>query len=99
MEIIFEFLFQIYFEIGEILIPDHKFKKWQEKLLKLFGILVSLAIVALIIAGGCILNETPKSVTGIVLLSIGCILLFVQIVLFIVVIVHQIKKEKRGKTY
>lgn len=97
MDFLFEFLFQFYLEIGEILIPDRKFKKWQETLLKVAGILVSLVILGCIVAGVCVLLETSSRISGIVLLSVGCALLAIQIALFVIALVHQIKKEKRRK--
>ncbi len=97
MELLYEIFFEIYLGFWTILVPERKFKKWQETLLKLACILVSLIIFALIFAGICLLCETPMKTAGIILLVIGCVLLVTQITLFIIVLVHQIKKEKAEK--
>ncbi len=97
MELLYEILFEIYLEFWSILVPEHKFKKWQEALLKVSCVLVSLLILALIIAGICLLTETSLTVAGIALLTVGCVLLVTQIVLFIIVLIRQIKKERAEK--
>ncbi len=98
MDLLYEILLEIYLEFWTILVPEHKFKKWQETLLKITCIVVSLIILALIGAGICILVETSMRTLGIILLAVGCVLFFTQIVLFIIVLTHQIKKEKAEKT-
>ncbi|MCM1404700.1 MAG: hypothetical protein NC133_04370 [Prevotella sp.] len=98
MEILLEILFGLYLEIGEILIPEHKFKPWQEVLLRLAGIFVSLAILGLIIGGVCLLEDTTTRTTGVILLAVGGGLLAAQIALMVVVVTHQIKAAKRKQT-
>ncbi len=98
MEVLFEILFEIYLELWTIFVPEHKFKKWQEYLLKISCILASLIIFALIVAGVCLLTETNLKAVGITLLTVGCVLLIIQVILFIIVLVHQIKKERAEKT-
>jgi len=97
MELLYEILFEIYLGFWTILVPDRKFKKWQESLLKISCILVSLIIFALIFAGICVLTETDLKALGIALLTVGSVLLIAQVVLFIIVLVHQIKKERAEK--
>ena len=89
-----EILMEIYLSLGEVLIPDHKFKKWQEVLLRLVCIFVSLIIFALIVAGIAFISG-ENSFTGIILLVIGGGLLTVQIILCVIVLVKQAKLEKQ----
>lgn len=97
MEVLFEILFGLYLEFWTLLVPEHKFKKWQESLLNLACIFVSLIISALIVAGICLITETDMPTTGIALLVVGGLLLTAQVVLFIIVLVKQIKKERAEK--
>lgn len=94
MELLLEIVLEVYLGLVEIIMPEHKFKKWQETLLKIVYVVVSLLIIALIIAGICLLVESPMRTLGIALLVVGCVLLATQITLCVVVLIHQIKKDK-----
>ena len=96
MEVLFEILLEIYLGLAEIIVPDHKFKKWQEVLLKLASILVALAVLVCIAVGIAMLVEGSNTV-GIALTAVGGTLLVVQIVIAIFVLVHDYKKNKEQK--
>ena len=93
MEVLLEILMEAYLGLAEILVPDHKFKKWQEVLLKLGCILVSLAVIICLAVGIAMLVEGDKTV-GIALTAVGGGLLAIQIVIAIFVLVHDYKKNK-----
>ncbi|MDE6060989.1 MAG: hypothetical protein K2G31_05935 [Clostridia bacterium] len=93
MELIFEILLEAYLGLAEIIVPDHKFKKWQEVLLKLSCILVSLAVIICLAVGIAMFVEGDKTV-GIALTAVGGSLLAIQIVIVIFVLVHEHKKSK-----
>lgn len=99
MELLLQILFEVYLNIGEILVPEKKFKKWQESLLKVTCILVSCIILAFIGFGIAMLVEgvSRLRVTAIVFLCVGSVLLAAQIALIIIVIVHETKKYKEAK--
>lgn len=96
MDFFVEILFETYLSLAEILIPEHKFKKWQETLLKLAGIVVSL-IIFFCLAFGISLIIEDGGIAGIILTSVGGVLLIIQTVIFITVLVHEIKTEKLKK--
>ncbi len=94
MDLLVEILMDIYLSLVEVLVPEKRFKKWQEVLLKVAGVLVSLTIVALILVGISFIYETEQRMLGIILLSIGGVLLTIQIALCVFVLVKQAKAEK-----
>ena len=100
MEIFFEVLFEIYLNLGEILIPDRKFKKWQRTLLQVLCVLVCCVIFACLAVGISFLFEGKPNfrVPGIVLVSVGAVLFAVQVGLAVVVIVHDYRQEKKKKS-
>ena len=93
IEIVFEIIFEAYLGLAEIIVPDHKFKKWQEVLLKLASIFVALTVLVCLIAGIVLLVEGNKTV-GIALTAVGGGLLAIQIVIAVFVLVHEHKKNK-----
>ena len=95
MDILLEIILEIYLNLFEIIIPDHKFKKWQETLLKLACALVSVIILTGIIGGSFILADGGNKILGIVFLSVGSVLLVAQVVLFSISLKYQIKKDKQ----
>ena len=97
MDFLVELFMEVYLGLAEILIPEHKLKKWQETLLKLAGVFVSLSILACFWAGICLLIDNINRALGIALIIIASVLLAIQLTVFVVVLVHQIKAEKRGK--
>lgn len=99
MEIILQILFEVYLNIGEILVPEKKLKKWQESLLKVACILISCTILGFMAVGIALLVEgiARLRVTAIVLLSVGAVLLAVQITLIVIAVVHGTKKYKEAK--
>lgn len=97
MDLLLEFLVEIYFSLVEIVVPEHKFKKWQEVVLKIAGILVSIAILGCLIAGISFIADSGNLTVGITLTAVGGGLLAMQLTIFIVVLVHQIKAEKQAK--
>lgn len=99
MELLLEILIELYLNIAEILVPEKKFKKWQESLLKVACVLVSCIILGFMAAGIDFLVEGIERlrVTAIVLLSVGAVLLAVQIALIVIVVVHDVKKYKAKK--
>lgn len=96
MELIAEIILEIYLGLAEIIVPDHKFKKWQEVLLKLLSTLVALAILICLAAGIALLVEGQKTV-GTVLTAIGGAFLGIQLIIIIIVLVHDYKKNKNNK--
>lgn len=99
MDIFFEILVEVYLSVFEILVPEKKFKKWQETLLKLLCILVCLVVLGCLAAGIALLVEGLEHlrVTGIALVCVGSVLLALQIALVITVIVNDVKKQKAEK--
>ena len=98
MEILLEIIMEMYLEIAEILVPDAQFKKWQRVALKVLSVLVSCAVFFLVLFGIVILvEEGAKDVTGIALLSTGCAILGVQLILFFIALLHENKTGKRKK--
>lgn len=99
MEIFLEIMCEIYLEFALILVPEHKFKKWQEILLKILSVSVTLGVLICFIAGISILIDANKTLytTGIILTIVGGFLTFIQIILFIIVLKKQLKKEKSKK--
>lgn len=99
MEVLLQILFEVYLNIGEILVPEKKFKKWQESLLKVACILVGCIIMGFIAAGTAFLVDGVERLrlTAIVLLSVGAVLLSVQITLIVIALVHETKKYKEAK--
>ena len=97
MELLGEILLELYLGIAEMIVPDHKFKKWQEKLLQFLSVFAGILILVLIVAGVVLMIETEQTALGIALLSIGCAMLVVQVVLFIILLVREIKAEKQKK--
>ncbi len=91
-----ELFLEVYLSIGEILVPEKKFKKWQENLLKVFCVIICVAILCCIGIGIAFLTEEVTRLynAGVVLVSVGAALLAVQIVLTVIAIVHGCKKKK-----
>lgn len=97
-EIILEFFAELYLGIGELIVPEHKFKKWQESLLKMLCAIISLAILVLLIGGIVLLTgEDKRLVAGIAMTATGGGLLLVHIALFLIILIRDIKKEKEKK--
>lgn len=97
MEFLLELFLEVYLGFAEVLVPEHKLKKWQAVLLQVACVIVSLLILALIIAGIGLLTGTPKRTLGIVLLVVGCVLFVTQITLYVISFRKQLKKEKAEK--
>lgn len=83
--------------MAEVLLPEKKFKKWQEFLLKLVGALVSLTIFALLFVGVSLLIEGEETTVALVLTAIGGTLFVIQMSVFVFVLVKQIKAEKAAR--
>lgn len=96
LEIVLELFLEVYLSIGEILVPEKKFKKWQENLLKVLSAVVCVVILCCIGIGIAFLTEGVARLynSGVVLVSVGAALLAVQIVLTVIAIVHDCKKRK-----
>lgn len=96
MDFLLQLFFELYLSIGEIFVPEKKFKKWQETLLKVACIIVCCVIFAFIGVGIAFLVEgiARLRVMAIVFLSAGSVMLAVQIALVVVMLVHESKKYK-----
>lgn len=99
MDFLIQLFFELYLSIGEIFVPEKKFKRWQETLLKVACILVCCVIFAFIGVGIAFLVEgiARLRVMAIVFLSAGSVMLAVQIALVVVLLVHENKKYKQEK--
>ncbi len=98
MEIILELVCEIYLELATILVPEHKFKKWQEILLKILSVTVTLGILICLGVGiSFLIDKNSSFTTGIILTVVGGTFALIQIVLFVIVIKKQIKIEKAKK--
>ena len=95
MEIILDFVMELYMELMMLIVPEKQFGKGLTRFLKAFCAIVSFAIAMLIIIGVSILfdPEAPDEHSlGITLLSIGCALLAVHVLLFIFVMIKRKNK-------
>lgn len=99
MDFLLQILFEVYLNIGEILVPEKKFKKWQTGLLKVVCIIVSCIIIAFIGVGIAFLVEGVERlrIMAIAFLCVGSVLLAVHIALIIVVLVRENRKYKEEK--
>ncbi len=99
MDFLLQILFEVYLNIGEIFVPEKKFKKWQESLLKVVCVIVSCIIIAFIGVGIAFLVEGVKRLRtmAIVFLCVGSTSLAIQIALIIIMLVHESKKYKEEK--
>lgn len=99
LELFLEIFVEVYLNIGEILVPEKKFKKWQENLLKVLSVFVCCAVIFSVIAGIALLVDGIESlrVTGIAVLCTGVGLFIIQIILVVIAVVHDVKKYKAKK--
>ena len=99
MEIIFEFVAEIYVELIMALIPDKKLNKCVKFLLQFFCVIVSVAILLMLFCGIMMLVDPSFNAEGIeisvspwLLIGIGAGLILIQIS---IVIFTEIKKKKK----
>lgn len=100
MEIFLEIVMELYLEMAEIIFPKRELKKWQNVLLQIACIVVMSAIFCCLIAGISLLAEGGENgnlSVGIALTSVGGALFSVQTVIFVIVVVHEIKSAKAAK--
>ncbi len=98
MDFLMQLLFEVYLNIGEIFVPEKKFKRWQETLLKILCLVACCCIFGCLGAGIAILIEQESARTiGIILTSVGSVLLAIQIALVVFAIVRDAKKQKPKK--
>lgn len=100
MEIFLEIVMELYLEMAEIIFPKRELKKWQNVLLQLACIFVTSAIFCCLIAGISLLAEGGENgdlSLGIALTSVSGALFLAQTVIFVIVVVHQVKSAKAAK--
>ena len=97
MDFFVEIILELYAGFLEMLMPDREFKKWQLILLRILSFIITAGILVCIAIGIDILREDASDVTGIICTATGSTLFAVQTAIFIIVLVHKIKEEKRKK--
>lgn len=99
MEIFLEIVMELYLEMAEIIFPKRKLNKWQNVLLQITCIVVTSAIFCFLVVGisllveGC---ENGEVSLGIALTSVGGALFLAQTVIFVIVVVHEVKSDKEA---
>lgn len=97
MEIFLEIVMELYLEMTEIIFPKRELKKWQNVLLQIVCTVVTAAIFCCLVAGISLLVEGGENgdlSLGIALTSVGGVLFLVQTVIFVIVVVHEVKSNK-----
>lgn len=96
LEIFLEIVMELYLEMAEMIVPDRKFKKWQKVLLQIACIVITLGVFFCLVIGISLLVEGGGTL-GIALTSAGGALLVIQTVIFVIVVVHEVKSVKAAK--
>lgn len=100
MDVIIEFLMELYLSFAIVLTEDKKLKRSTEIFLKLICIVVSTTIFILLYAGisltfGILGNDVAYPL-GIILLSIGCCLLLLQVTVFVITAFLKHRKQTKS---
>lgn len=100
MDVIIEFLMELYLSFALVLTEDKKLKRSTEMLLKLLCIVVSTSIFILLYAGisltfGVLGNDVAYPL-GIILLSIGCFLFLFQVTVFVITAFLKHRKQTKS---
>ena len=92
MEILLDFVAELYIELMMLLVPEKQFGKKMTRFLQVVCAFVSIVIVSLIIVGASIVTDptaTNERTAGIICLTIGCSLLVIHLMLFIFVLIKK----------
>lgn len=94
IEILGEFVIELFVSAAVEFFPDTQLKKWQKNLLMILAVFVALAILAALVAGFILaFDKTRSPFLGVCLICGGVLLLALQVGLY----VYLNKKERRRK--
>lgn len=100
LQLILEPLFFAYYDLVDSFIGDKQLKKWQEYLLKILCLVVSLISFFLILIGSFwITDAEPFNKYGLIFLIVGGIILFIHILIGLFVGVNHFVEEKREENF
>lgn len=92
----FEPLFFAYYDLVEAFIGDRQLKKWQEMLLKISCLVISLTAFFLVLIGVFWITDVePFKTYGIIFLIVGGVILFAHILIGLFVGTNHFIEEKR----
>ncbi len=78
MEVIFEFLFEIYLEMMMFIVPEDKANKYRW-VAKLVGVIMIFVVIVLFVLGGCLVFDHGKMI-GWLPMSLAALLSLAQII-------------------
>lgn len=100
LQIILEPLFFAYYDLVDNFIVDKKLKRWQEVLLKISCLIVSLSSIFLVLIGVFWVTDVePFRTYGIIFLIIGGVILFVHILIGLFVGTNHFIEEKWNEDF
>ena len=100
LQIILEPLFFAYYDLVEYFIDGKEMKKWQEYLLKISCLIISLTSFFLVLIGSFwVTDVNPFKTYGIIFLIVGGVVLFAHIIIGLFVGTNHFIEEKRNEEY
>jgi len=96
LQLILEPLFFCYYDLVDSFTGDKQLKKWQEYLLKILCLVISLVSIFLVLVGAFwVADVEPFSNYGLIFLIVGGSVLFIHILIGLFVGVNHFVEEKR----
>ncbi len=100
LQLILEPLFFAYYDLVDCFIGDKQLKKWQEYLLKILCLVISLISFFLVLIGSFWITDTePFNKYGLIFLIVGGSILLVHILIGLFVGVNHFVEEKREEDF
>lgn len=100
LQIVLEPLFFAYYDLVEYFMDGKEMKKWQEYLLKISCLIISLTSFFLVLIGSFwVTDVNPFKTYGIIFLIVGGVVLFVHIIIGLFVGTNHFIEEKRNEEY
>lgn len=100
LQLILEPLFFAYYDLVDCFIGDKQLKKWQEYLLKILCLVISLISFFLVLIGSFWITDTePFNKYGLIFLIVGGTILLVHILIGLFVGVNHFVEEKREEDF
>ena len=100
LQLILEPLFFAYYDLVDSFIGDKQLKKWQEYLLKILCLIISLTSLFFVLIGSFWVTDLePFKNYGLILLIVGGSILFINILIGLFVGVNHFVEEKREEDF
>lgn len=96
IQIFGELFINFFLELVQLFVPDKKFKKWQEDLLRVISVLMNIGFLACVIVGANFLADGNPDffTTGLILTIFGAVIMLAEIIAVFVLAVKDYKKHK-----